>query len=215
MKNFRQFLQALPSSTTKVVVPGDENDVCASGDTFKYSTGYIIYNFWLDAQRFQATIESNSSVWYQLMVEIRDKYSHHRSSLQLPKHLLEHESLKCWDSQAIVTASKIFLTHLRYYWVPRYLLSIKEDGIKGTEIALFSLAKKHLHVTQPNYYPHILRPENVKEETPSNRTSKAEKSERETSKDSVNQIDPRASKEFRRKSRKRKSKKRHFSDAAV
>jgi hypothetical protein len=206
MKNFRQFLQALPSSTTKVVVPGDENNVCASGDSFKYSTGYIIYNFWLDAQRFQATIESNSSVWYQLMVEIRDKYSHHRSSLQLPKHLLEHESLACWDSQAIVTASKIFLTHLRYYWVPRYLLSIKEDGIKGTEIALFSLAKKHLHVTQPNYYPHILRPENVKEET-EKKPSRAEKSERETSKESVSHIDPRASKEFRRKSRKRKSKK--------
>jgi len=159
MKQFRQFLQDQPASTTHVMssnATGDKLNNSSSrtaNGQMLYCTGYIIYNFWLDAKQLQHDIENNSTMWYTLFIGMRDKYSHYASSLRLPRHLLQHHSLKCWDTEGIIRAAKVFERHLQYYWVPRYLLQVKEDGIDGADIALFSLARKHLCVKHPKDYP--------------------------------------------------------------
>lgn len=162
MKQFRQFLQEQQASTTHVYNSknvgsrGDEatESVRMANGQVQYCTGYIIYNFWIDAKQLQHAIENDSMVWYALFVGIRDKYSHYASSLRLPVHLLEHECLKKWDSEAVIRSAKIFLQHLQYYWVPRYLLHQKSSGINNSDVALFSLARKYLTVKQPRFYPY-------------------------------------------------------------
>jgi hypothetical protein len=118
----------------------------------KFSTGYIIYNFWIDALNLRLNIEQYSDLWYKMFINMRQKYGNPRSPMYVPTHIRIGDACfkdqEKWDIEFITKMSEKFLLDLQNYWVPRYIMDIKQKKLKGSDLALFSLAKKHLKICQ-------------------------------------------------------------------
>lgn len=165
MRNFRKFLLAgVNNQNNSGNAAGDAGSALTyytdstTNHSTKLSTGYIIYNFWLDAINLRLNIEQYSNLWYNIFEQIKLKYNNPDSPLYVPEHIRigdrTNDIRLPWDIEYIIKMSHKFLDDLKYYWVPRYILAQKEKGLKDSEVALFSLAKKNI-VLQSNSSPYV------------------------------------------------------------
>lgn len=89
----------------------------------KFSTGYVIYNFWIDALNLRLNIEQYSNHWQNIFVMIRQKYGDPSSKMYVPHHIRNIDGANSfinseqWDIEFVMKLSEKFLNDLKSYWV--------------------------------------------------------------------------------------------------
>ena len=80
------------------------------------------------------------------------------SPFYIPSYIQNYANLTAWDTEAVISAQQVMIDSLKTYWVPLYILNVKNMQLEGEQTALFSLARKELKkMTIHSCYPYVTK----------------------------------------------------------